>query len=79
MDKKELNYASYTKRVILCYLGSDAPTNKSMHTIKFLNNYIINNCDVIRVVDNVFEILKKMFLFNMCIQKVAKLEFLIDV
>ncbi len=29
--------------------------------------------------DNVFEILKKMFLFDVCIQKVAKLEFLIDV
>jgi hypothetical protein len=45
---------------------------------KFLKNYIINKCDR-NVVDNVFEILKKMFLFDVCIQKVAKLEFLIDV
>ncbi len=29
--------------------------------------------------DNVFEFLKKMFLFDLCIQKVEKLEFLIDV
>jgi hypothetical protein len=31
------------------------------------------------VVDNGFEILKKMFLFDMCIQKVEKLEILINV